>query len=375
MGAAGFESVAILGLGLMGGSLGLALRALDAGVQVTGWNRTQARVDEALELGAIDRGSATVSEACASADLVVVATPVATIAGLAIEAARSAPEGAVITDVGSVKESIVDSVDTALGAGRHFVGGHPMCGSELTGLGAARADLYQGAVWVLTPTASTDDMSFGRLNGLLRKLGARVLAVDPALHDRFVAVVSHVPHLTAVSLMNVAARQANDADALLRFAAGGFRDLTRIAGGSPEIWVDICEANRQAIVAALDEVLEELSAVRDAVTSGELDDVAGRLEAARAARAALPLLAAAEEPLFEIVMPVPDRPGVLAEVSTLLGEMGINIADIAISHSVEAAGGVLQMVISGEDEARRAVSGLQAKGYTADSRRLVDTPG
>lgn len=377
-----FERVAIVGLGLMGGSLGMAIRAVadssgTAGgsgkVTVVGWNRTRERMAEALADGIIDEAAETVEAAAAGADLVVIATPVSTIARLAIEASSRAADGAVVTDVGSVKRVVVESVDERIAEGRHFVGGHPMCGSELAGLDAARADLYEGATWVLTPTEKTDDDAFSRIQSMVNILGGRVLAVRPDLHDRFVAIVSHLPHLSAASLLNVAAEEATGAEALLSLAAGGFRDVTRIASGSPALWTDICSVNRDAIGEALGLMIDELERVREAISTGGLDALSSRLEAARDARALLPIGPAAAEELFEVSLPVPDRPGVLAEISTLVGGLGINIADLTISHSVEGTGGLLQIVISGEAEADRALDALRERGYSGTVRSFDES--
>lgn len=381
-----FRRVAILGLGLMGGSLGLALKevagtagrrgSLNSGdpLEVVGWNRTTQRVHEAVRGQVIDCGAATIESAVSGADLVVIATPVSTIAKYVEEVMPTLDEDAVITDVGSVKGVIVAAVESRVERAGRFVGGHPMCGSELAGLNSAEVDLYRGANWILTPTDSTDDEAFSRLQVMLRKLGANVIAVDPDGHDRFVAIVSHVPHLTAASLLSVADSEAASAEVLLHLAAGGFRDVTRVASGSSSLWTDICSANRDAVGRALGMLIDELMRVRGAVIDGDLEGLAGFLEAASAARARLPVGGGVEGPLFEVIVPVSDRPGVVAEVSTLIGSIGVNIGDISIAHSVEGGGGLLTLLISGESEAERAAEALRKAGYSEALRPIETDP-
>ena len=205
-----------------------------------------------------------------------------------------------------------------------------------------------GATWVLTPTASTDPDAYARLQSVVTQLGAEVLALSPEQHDTLVAMVSHVPHLTAATLMNLADRAAEEHGALLRLAAGGFRDMTRIAAGQPGIWPDVCAENAPAIVAALDTLLADLSGMRDRVAAADKAGLLAELEHAAAARRSLPARAVRPERLAELRVPVPDRPGVLAEITTLAGDLGVNIHDIELAHSVEGDRGVLVLVVDGD---------------------------
>jgi prephenate dehydrogenase len=269
-----------------------------------------------------------------------------------------------------VKAPIVTAVEAARPdlAGR-YVGGHPMAGSEQGGLDGADADLFVGATWVLTPTDRTDASVFTTVRRLVASLGAEVVAVPPAQHDDLVAVVSHVPQLAATTLMDVAAAGGEEHATLLRLAAGGFRDMTRIAAGDPAIWPDICVANRDAIVDALDGYVAALGGVRALVAGRDRDGLLELLERARAARRRLPVGGSSDEPLVELRVPVPDRPAVLAEVTTLAGTMGINISDIDIAHSVEGGGGVLVLLLPARDvEAFEAA--LTDRGYH-HSRRVL----
>jgi prephenate dehydrogenase len=245
-----------------------------------------------------------------------------------------------------------------------------MAGSEQEGVDGADAELFEGATWVLTPTEATDPDAYARLRSIVSSLGADVLAIPPERHDSLVAVVSHVPHLTAAALMTLAAAGAEEHSTLLRLAAGGFRDMTRIAAGHPGIWPDICTENRDAIVDVLDGLLETLTGLRDVVAAGARDDLLRTLERARHARINQPTRAARAEDLVEVRVPIPDRPGVVAEISTLAGDLSVNIEDLEIAHSAEGERGVLIVVIDAKasDLLRGA---LLARGYRPSVQPLV----
>ena len=339
---------AVVGTGLIGGSIGMALR--HDGWHVAGSDRDESRAARALELGALD-----VVGVDPDASVTFVATPVRAVA----EAARSAlaRSGGLVTDVGSVKSSIVEAVGDP-----RFVGGHPMAGSEQEGVEGASADLFEGAVWVLTPTAVTSDTAYADVAAIVRSLGAEVVGLPPDRHDALVAVVSHVPHLTAATLMRLADERSEDHRALLRLAAGGFRDMTRIAAGHPGIWPDICSENRAAIVESLDHLVTALTEMREVVAAGQRDELLAVLEQARAARVNLPARISRPEDLCEVRVPVPDRPGVLAEVTTLASELGVDIADLEIAHSSEGDRGVLILLIE-SSRADLLRGGLVARGF------------
>jgi prephenate dehydrogenase len=344
----GARRAGIVGTGLIGGSIGLALRA--RGWHVTATDRHEGRAARALELGAIDAVGVD-----PEAEITFLATPVQAVADAA--KAELAASSGVVTDVGSVKASITAAVDDP-----RFVGGHPMAGSEQEGVDGADADLFAGAVWVLTPTADTDDRAYSLVRSVVVDLGADVVALTPDHHDALVAVVSHVPHLTAASLMHLADQKATEHRALLRLAAGGFRDMTRIVAGHPGIWPDICAENRDAIVEVLDGLVGALQDVRDVVAGDDREGLLRVLEQARAARLNLPSRVARVEDLAEVRVPVPDRAGVLAEVTTLAGRLAVNIADLEIAHSAEGDAGVLILLVDA-GEAERLRAGLVELGY------------
>jgi prephenate dehydrogenase len=313
---------------------------------VRGFDHDPARAKAAEELGAVDALAADVADVVAGADLVVVAVPVGHVADVVLEALDAG--AMLVTDVGSVKAPVVATVEAARpDLAARFVGGHPMAGSEQEGLAGAGPDLFVGATWVLTPTGRTDPQVFAAVRGWVARLGAEPIAVAPELHDALVAVVSHVPQLAASTLMNVADQiNTDEHSVMLRLAAGGFRDMTRIASSHPAIWPDICLANRKAIVGALDRYLDELTRVRTIVAAGDRTDLLELLESARVARRNLPTGIPVDTTMFELRIPVPDREGVIAEVSTLAARFAVNIADLEIAHSLEGRSGVLVMVVA-----------------------------
>jgi prephenate dehydrogenase len=337
----------VIGLGLIGGSIALGLRS--RGWRVSGDDTSPGRADEALARGCIDRVGVD-----RDVSVTFVAVPVLA-AQDRVEHALKATSG-VVTDVGSVKGALCAAVDDA-----RFVGGHPMAGSELEGLDGADADMFSGAVWVLTPTASTSHTAIAAVAAAVTTLGAEMVAMTPERHDEMVAVVSHVPHLAAATLMGLAADGAEEHAALLRLAAGGFRDMTRIASGHPDIWLDICDQNREAIVATLGRLIERLGEMRDIVGTIDRDGLLDRLQRARLARTNLPGRIARPETLAEVRIPIPDRPGAAAEIFTLAAREGINIASFEVVHLAESTLGVAVVLVDA-DAAEAYRTALAARG-------------
>lgn len=345
----------IAGLGLIGGSIGLAL--VERGWWVSGDDVDPRRVATAVERGIVHAAGLD-----PDASITFVATPVSSV----VEVVRRAlaETSGVVTDVGSVKSSVADVVDDP-----RFVGGHPMAGSELEGLDGADGAMFQGAVWVLCPNDRTADRAFSAVAAIVAELGADVVALPPERHDEVVAVISHVPHLTAATLMGLASERAEEHAALLRLAAGGFRDMTRIASGHPAIWLDICEENRPAIVTALDGLIGGLAQMRDVVAAGDRVALRDRLQRAREARANLPTKVSQPSELAEIRIPIPDRPGSAAQIFTLAAELGVNIGSFEVVHSAEGDRGVAVVLVDAST-ADLYRGGLLARGYRPSVQRL-----
>jgi prephenate dehydrogenase len=361
---AGGLTVGIIGTGLIGASLGLALTRLPEVAAVRGYDRDAGELATARQRGALTDVAASASEVAAGADVVILAVPVSAVAEVAAEVGPALRPGAVLTDVASVKARVVEALQAAAPEGVHVVGGHPMAGSHETGAAHASADLFVGATYLLTPTTHTDPHAYRRLHALVAALGARVLAVRPEAHDLLVAVTSHLPQLAATTLMNLAAERARSEHAgLLLVAAGGFRDATRVAASNPDLWLDICAENRDAIVAVLDDYRERIGALRSVLATGDEVGLRHALADARAARRTMPTRRATAGALVELSLPIPDRPGVLAEVTTSIGAAGVNIEDLAIEHAPEGGRGRLRLAIAGQAAAGKARAALEARGY------------
>ncbi|MEY3147713.1 MAG: putative prephenate dehydrogenase [Actinomycetota bacterium] len=345
----------VVGLGLIGGSICVALR--ERGWLVSGDDQDAQRVTEALERGLISAAGID-----AESQVTFVAVPVTAIS-LQVQRALDATSG-IVTDVGSVKAVVTRTITDP-----RFIGGHPMAGSELEGLDGADGELFTGAVWVLTPTPTTSDAAFATVANIVNDLGAEVVGLDPVRHDELVAIVSHVPHLTAATLMGVAGSRATEHAALLRLAAGGFRDMTRIASGHPAIWLDICAENRPAIISTLSALIDGLSDMRTAVDTGDRATILQRLTAARESRANLPSRIKALADLSEVRIPIPDRPGAAAEVFTLAAELGVNIPNFEVVHSVEGDRGIAVVLVE-TTSVELFRGGLMARGFKPSVQRL-----
>lgn len=362
--------IALIGTGLVGASLGMALRKLDGVSDVVGYDRNDDELETALARGALTEAAASPRAAAAGADVAVLAVPASAVPTVAQQIGPALRAGAILTDVASVKARVVDAMQAHAPEAVHVIGGHPMAGSHETGAAHAHAELFVGATYLLTPTTCTDPGAYQRLHGLVSRIGARVLAVSPERHDALVAVVSHLPQLAATTLMNLAASKARDEHAeLLLLAAGGFRDATRVAASNPDLWLDICSENRDAIVAVLDDYGERIGALRSALATGDEQSLRRTLSEARAARRCLPGKETVTGALVELSLAIPDRPGCIAQVTTTISRLGINIEDIGIDHAPEGGRGTMRLAIIGYEHARRAREALLACGYEVLERQ------
>lgn len=341
----------IVGTGLIGASIGLALRR--RGWHVSGEDRSREILERAIAVGACDTAGVD-----RRSELVVVATPVETVIDVARDMLARCPD-AFVTDVGGVKGVIVDAIGDP-----RFVGGHPMAGSEQLGPEGAHAGLFEAAVWALCPGPDTSNDAYTAVHATVTSLGPEVLTLAAADHDRLVAVVSHVPHLTAASLVRVARNRSDEHAALLRLAAGGFRDMTRIAAGSPAIWPAVCAENREAILDTLDRLLAELGSFRRIVADGDSDALREALAVAQQTRRNLPTVASKDGVTRDVRVLVADRPGSIASVATLATDMGVNLASFKTVDVAESVGGILELQVADAD-ATRLRDGLVAAGFRA----------
>jgi prephenate dehydrogenase len=360
--------LALVGTGLIGSSVGLAAkRAL--GAEVSGWDPDPAALAGASERGAVDRVAASLADAVADAELAVVAAPVAQLAAQVAEVLRVSPEGCTVTDVGSTKGWIAEAESSA-----RFVGGHPVAGSEAHGPANARAELFEGATWFLTPSAATDADRYRSVHGFVSALGAVPVAVDPQAHDKLLALTSHLPHALANLLLNQVGANRVEGHEPLAAAGGGLRDMTRIGGANPRIWVDIFLDNSESVRGALAEHRRRVEQLEAALEAGDAGFLARWIGEAGSNRRRLLAGAYSDAGAIQrLLVRVPDRPGVLAAITQALGAERINIEDFELRHESPERGGVLTVLIAGEDEARRASDLLESQGYTVDVSPLDES--
>jgi prephenate dehydrogenase len=359
-------TIAIIGVGLMGGSLGLAARERLGVERVFGYSRTGRNLRQALELGAITDEAGSVEEAVAGADIAFIATPVRSILDVSRQAMAASRPECIITDMGSTKSSLMAALTRE--EERRFIGGHPVCGAETAGVGNAREDLFDNATWFLTSGHGVEPGNYERLHGFITGIGARPSAIDPDAHDRIMALVSHLPHVLANSAMNQAGGVNLDGREALLSAGPSFRDLTRVAGSNPQVWTDIFMENRRWLAEALSEHRDSIDRIIAAINQGDEALLNGMIAEAAANRDRM-LEAEHLEPsdLYVVKVPVPDRPGVLSAVTVALGNAGINIDDLAFHRISVEQGGVLSLVVSGSETGDHAVEILRGLGYDAVS--------
>jgi prephenate dehydrogenase len=334
-------AAAVLGTGLIGASVGIGLRA--SGWSVAGWDPSPDALATAARIGAVDRAAAGPGPAIGGADLVVLAAPVgqivATLAGLSTEA--------LVTDVGGVKTAVVEAAAHL----PHFVGGHPMAGRETSGPEGASGSMFRGATWVLV-TDRTRPADLATMEAVVAGLGAIPLRMTAADHDRAVAAASHLPHVTAAGLLEAVAADPG----ALALAAGGFRDLTRVAMSQPGWWVDVLVNNRPAVAGALRQLAASLQGWADAVEAGDGGEIERRLDEARRVRASM------AAPVATVAVLVEDRPGEIARIGHSLSASGVDLRDLQLRHATHGGGGVLTLSVRAGEQ-QRLLQALEADGF------------
>jgi prephenate dehydrogenase len=352
--------VAVLGVGLIGGSIGMAARRR-GGADVYGYDPDPGVLETAREIGAIDADARDVAGAVAGADVVFVAAPVGALSEMVRLALQSAGANCVVSDVGSTKRVLADA-----GADERFIGGHPLAGAETAGVEHAREDLFEGATWYLTPArGSTAGVLYERLHRLLTSFGARPTAIDPQTHDRLMASVSHLPHVLANLLVAQAGSLVGEEGSPGIPAVGpSFRDATRVAGANSDIWTDIYISNSDALIAGIDEFAGRLKDVRAALAAADAEWITAWNDHARADRDALLGAGLTGGPVHELRASVPNRPGVIAEIALALGGEGVNIVDMALSPSEDNRQGVVALWIGGDEQAGHAQELITELGFS-----------
>lgn len=345
----------IVGLGLIGGSLAMA--AHEAGHRVTGFDNNPDAISQAQKHGAID-SSESIETMANSCDLVVLCVPSRTATQLVTQALQGT---ALVTDVSSVKKPICDVVaNLPTEQADRFIGGHPMAGSEQSGFDAARSNMFENKMWIVVPPQNNSLVHVTTIESFVTSLGAEHCVLSPEQHDQLVAVISHLPQLASSTLMDIANDRAIDNEVILRLAGGGFRDMTRIAANNISMWLDIVHDNAEQISEALGIYIDSLTELKDSVDSHNADFITDLFSRARSARRSLPDAARRLENLQEILIPVPDKPGVLTTITALGSD--INIYDIRIVHALEEDRGVLSLVVD-PDAAQSFVTRLTDAGF------------
>ncbi|HZB06792.1 MAG TPA: prephenate dehydrogenase/arogenate dehydrogenase family protein [Thermoleophilaceae bacterium] len=347
--------IAVLGVGLIGGSIGLAAREHVQGAEIVGFGRDPERLRVAAERGAIDRAANSVEEAVGGADLCFACAPVGVLPQLVRAALEASGPDTVVSDVGSTKQDLVSRT-----ADPRFVGGHPIAGAESAGVEHARADLFQGAVWYLTPHEQSGGLLYERLHRFVVDVGARPVAVEAETHDRLVAVFSHLPHVLANVLASQAAARLSEHGEALRQVGPSFRDMTRVAGANTTMWSDIYRSNRAAIAEEIRRFRAELDEVERHLEAGEVEDWNDQ---AREDRRTLLEAGAAGGPVHELRLTVPNRPGIVAQVALELGRAGVNILDMALAPASDMRTGAMSLWIAGDTEAARARELIGGLGF------------
>jgi prephenate dehydrogenase len=361
------ERIGVVGTGLIGASA--ALGAQRAGIsRVVGWDPDAEHLAVAAKRGAVEPVDS-LDVVVADAALVLIAAPVGELPPVVREVLDRAPEGCTVTDVGSTKGQVC----AAAGDDPRFVGGHPICGAETRGPGRASAELFEGATWFITPTASTPPERLRLVHGFVGSLGARPVAIGPEAHDRLVGVTSHLPHVLANVLLNQAGSTRIEGHDPLHAAGGSLRDMTRIGGANPRIWVDIFLDNREALAAALAEQRRLLEQVERALAAEDAGFLARWIGEASGHRRRM-LATAFTDPgqLHRLRIHISDRPGVLAGIFQALGAERINVEDFELDHVSAERGGTLTMLVTGEEEARRAAELLENQGYGVVAAPVID---
>jgi prephenate dehydrogenase len=349
--------VTVVGVGLIGGSIALAARER-LGAVLSGTDRSPEALATARERGVLDHSFQSVAEALDGAEAAFVAVPVGELPTVVGEVLAAAPEDCVVSDVGSTKRAVV-----AAHSDPRFVGGHPLAGAESSGLAHARADLFDGAAWYLTPSRNTSGVLYERLYRLLHGLGARPAAIDPETHDAILATVSHLPHVLANVLVSRAAAALHSGDQRLGATGPSFRDATRVAGASSAIWTDIYLSNADVLAEEIDKLAARLNEVRGALAARDRDWLQAWNDNAAADRRGLIEAQLAGEELFELRASVPNRPGVIAEIALALGRAGVNITDLALYPAPDRREGVVAVWVAGEHSARRTEEEISSLGH------------
>ncbi|MEI7024535.1 prephenate dehydrogenase [Paenibacillus sp. y28] len=357
--------IAIFGVGLIGGSLALCFKG-KPGLRVVGHSPREQSVRNMLEREAVDEATTSISEAAQDADFIFLCTPVGTLKDY-LQELQGLPlkPGCIITDVGSTKGKLADQASQLTFPGSYFIGGHPMAGKEKSGLEAASSLLFENAYYVLTPDHKVPEEATGRLKELLKHTRAHLVSMDPHFHDEVVGAVSHLPHIIAVALVNQIAGYNETNEMYQYLAAGGFRDITRIASSEPMVWRDILLSNREVLLKLLQDWNKEISSFTEMLERADAEGITKAFQSAGVFRGGLPeRRKGVLTSFFDIYVDVPDHPGIIGHIASLLGDAGINLSNIHIIESREEVPGVLRLSFRNQHDTDGALKLLRQNDYS-----------
>jgi len=356
--------IAIFGVGLIGGSLALSFKN-KPGLKVVGHSRRPESAAKYVQRQVVDEATTSMEEAALDADFIFLCVPVGELeAYLRQLSALPLKPGCIVTDVGSTKASIMECAESLAWGGAYFIGGHPMAGSERSGVEAASSLLFENAIYVLTPAKNTPEEAYGRLAELLAHTKAQLIRMDAREHDDVVGAISHLPHIIAVELVNQISGYNDESDLYSRLAAGGFRDITRIASSDPVIWRDILLHNRPVLLRLLRDWNERIDRFVRMLEAGDGESIAREFALAGEFRSRLPeRRKGVIMPMHDLYVDIPDHPGAIGQIATLLGEHQINLSNIHIMESRLDVPGVLRLSFRNRDEQDKAAALLEKHRY------------
>ncbi len=367
------KKISVIGLGLIGGSLALSLKNLENGFIITGFDIESETMNIASYRNIIDRIAVSYKDAARDADLIIIATPVSKIINVINSIKDYLKKGAIITDVGSAKENIVKKVTALLPEGIFFIGGHPMAGSENEGILSASPDLFRNAFYILTPTDGTNSEPLLALHTLFTRIGSKVIVIDPGEHDENVALISHLPHILSTNLIELIEGKQKKLKNLFKLCAGGFRDMTRVAASNPKMWLDISLENKEELVKAIDDYIGYLKKFKSRLEKNDEEFIKKHYLLAQKARINLPKYVEKDiSKLYEVKVSIPDRAGVLRDITLAISSAGVNIEDISIFHSTEfSSGGILKVLVQGEKAGDLSKEAIEAAGFEVRVKKVL----
>ncbi len=358
-----FRKITVIGMGLIGGSMALALKRVNYGAWIVGYDLSIDSLESALRAGAIDQIAKSIQEAVRDSELVVLAVPVGHYGAIMRAMAPHLGKGVIVTDVGSVKGHVCQLAADILPETAVFIGGHPMAGSEQGGFTAATPTLFENAYYFVTPQNNTSEDGLSRLRDLIQAMGAYPIPLKGAEHDKIAATISHIPHLAAVILVGLL--ESDERLSYQSFVGGGFRDTTRIASGSPEMWKDIFLYNRKEMLRGIQKLEQGIGEIKGYLEEKDEFNILRLLKNAKNTRDQIPhRLPDYIVPLYDIVIDLEDRPGAIGELTQLLGDNNINIKEIEVLHVREGERGAIRVGLETLEGEKQALELLKRRSFS-----------